>query len=404
MKHDDEFILKIDWEVLRMENNKPKSKIKIKQSEVIENNIKLIEILFYIFKGQILDMDLKEFCLKFKIYQTENQYNIVIKKLITNKILKIKKLVNTNNNVLVAAAPVYNYFNLGGKTTKYSVETVTRNSYLTYILCTRLKVDINKDIKEIVRLLETKTTLLSTKRDVESCYKMFKLTEQGKVAKKEALYREEKRKIKLKNIEKVELKEVELIYSETLQTLRERDIYFIKDTIIITDNNSNYILSNLATKIGAALRILVEQVEVGRLEEIGIVVLVKDKASKIRLENTFITKYKGGQKVKIDEAINKAIKEGGYNLRANYQYKNTTEKGVYELENIYKSYSEMFDKLRIKIENTNIAYKHNSDLKVKGLIEHKKKQKEQSQRAKILQELKEEGLLKEDIIEKIEVI
>lgn len=381
-----------------------RAEIKKKQIELIENNIKLIEILFYIFKGQILDMDLKEFCLKFKIYQTENQYNIVIKKLITNKILKIKKLVNTNNNVLVAAAPVYNYFNLGGKTTKYSVETVTRNSYLTYILCTRLKVDINKDIKEIVRLLETKTTLLSTKRDVESCYKMFKLTEQGKVAKKEALYREEKRKIKLKNIEKVELKEVELIYSETLQTLRERDIYFIKDTIIITDNNSNYILSNLATKIGAALRILVEQVEVGRLEEIGIVVLVKDKASKIRLENTFITKYKGGQKVKIDEAINKAIKEGGYNLRANYQYKNTTEKGVYELENIYKSYSEMFDKLRIKIENTNIAYKHNSDLKVKGLIEHKKKQKEQSQRAKILQELKEEGLLKEDIIEKIEVI
>lgn len=382
-------------EVLRMANKKRESKIKIKQNELIENNIKFIEILFYIFKGQVLDMDLKELCIKFEVYQTEAQYDTVVKNLITNKIIKIKKLVNTNNNVLVAKAPVYNFFNLEGQTTKYSVETVTRNSYLAYLLCSRLQIDIQKDIRKVVEVLENKTTLLSLKRDVQSCYKMFenKLTGEGEEAKKEAIYREEKRKSKLKNIEKVELKEMNLMYSETLQTLRERDIYFIKNTVIITDNNSDYILSNLSKKIAIAMKTLVQQVNIENLDKIDIIVLVKDKASKTKLENNFITKYKGGQKVNIDKAINKAIKKGGCMLRANYVYKSTTETGVYKLENTYKSYSEMFDKLRIVIENTDIAYRHNSDLKAKALIEYKQIQKEQTQRAKIIEELRAKGLL-----------
>lgn len=378
-----------------MANTKRESKIKIKQNEIIANNIKLIEIIFYIFKGQVLDIDLKEFCLKFELYQTEGQYNTVVKNLVTSNILKVKKLVNTNNNVLVAKAPVYNFFNQEGKTTRYSVETVTRNSYLAYILCTRLNVNIQKDIKSIVKFLEENTTILSTKRDIESCYKMFngKLTEQGEEAKKEALYREEKRKSKLKHIEKVELKDIEIMYSETLQTLRERDIYFIKNHVIITDNNSDYILSNLANKIGAVIRVLMEQVEVKNLDRIEIVVLVKDKASKRRLEDNFIMKYKDGQKINIDESINNAIKKGGCMLRANYVYRNITKNGTYELENTYKVYQEVYTNMRIYIENTDIAYKHNSDLKAQALIEYKQKQKENNIRKQVIEELRAKGLL-----------
>lgn len=378
-----------------------RSQIKIKQIEMIENNINLIEILFYIFKGQVLDMDLKEFCISNKIYETERQYNNVVKNLITNNILKVKKLVKTNNNVLIAKAPVHNFFGCEGKTTRYSIETVTRNSYLNYILLNGLQLDMQKDMQKILNILENRTTLLSTKRDVESCYKMFnnKLTKNGIEAKKEALYREEKRKSKLKNIEKVELIEnMELIYPATLQTLRERDIYFTNRQIIITDNNSDYILSNLSTKIAIAIKVLVEQVEITDFSSIQILVLVKDEASKKRLENNFIMKYSGGTKINIDKSINEAIAKGGSKLRADYSYK--VKKGdTYYLENIYSEVSEMFKKMYVKIENTNIAYKHNSDLKYKGLVEQKKKQKENSMRSQIIEELRAKGLLKEDIID-----
>lgn len=381
-----------------MANNKRNSKIKIKQNEVIENNIKLIEILFFIFQGQILDLDLKEFCLHFGLYQTENQYNTVIKNLITNKIIKIKKLVKTNNNVLIATAPVYNHFGLEGQTTRYSTETVTRNSYTSYIIINKIPIDINHDIKNIARSLRNNTTLLSKKRDVESCYKPFnsRLTPQGKDAKLDALCREEKRKSKLNNIEKVEIKEIQGIeYTETLQTLRERDIYvFISDNkykIYITDNNSTYILSNLADKIATTIRVLAQQVEIEDIETLDILVFVKDTASKIRLENNFITKYKDGQKINIDTAINKAIKKCNYNLQINYEFKIKNIKDVYKLENTYNT---VLKKIRIKVFDTAIAYKHNSDLKAQALVEHQKERRKKSQREEIIKELRREGVIK----------
>lgn len=373
-----------------------RAEIKKKQIELIENNIKLIEIIFYIFRGQILDLDLKEFCMAKGLYIADNQYNLVIKKLVNNNILKIKKLVNTNNNVLVAKAPIWNYFNMEGKTTRYSVETVTRNSYIVYILIHKTSINLDEDIKDIVKYLENNTTLLSSKRDVESCYKMFnnKLNSHGKEAKLEAIHREEKRKSKLKNIEKYELEDVSIIYTETLQTLREKDIYFVGDKVIIIDNNSDYILSTLSRKIAVVIRVLTEQVDVD-LGKLGIVVLVKSKANKRRLEDNFITKYKDGEKINIDKSISENIKKGGCMLRAEYSFKMINKNGLYILDNIYKTYSETFNKLMIKIENTDIAYKHNSDLKIQALIEKKKVQKEQNQREKIIEELRKNGLLKE---------
>ena len=379
--------------------------IKNKQIELIENNIKLVEIIFFIFKGQVLDIDLKEFCLEKGLYITENQYDTVIKNLVNSNILKITKLVKTNNNVLVAKAPVYNFFGEEGKTTRYSIETVTRNSYLTYILLNKIDIDINQDIADIVEYLENNTTLLSSKRSVESCYKMFNgiLTEQGKEAKKEAIYREEKRKTKLKNIEKVELKEMDIMYEETLQTLRERDIYVVENKVIIIDNNSDYILSSLAKKIAVAIRVLSEQVCID-FERLGVVVLVKNKSSKRRLEENFITKYQNGEKINLDKSVNENIRKGGCRLKAEYRFKGVNKNGLYMLENVYIAYVESFKKIRIKIENTDIAYKHNSDLKQQGLIEYKKKQKEESVRKQIIEDLRSKGLLKNEEIEELDNI
>lgn len=373
------------------------NKKKIKQNELIENNIKLVEILYFIFQGQILDIDLKEFCLYFGLYQGENQYNRVIKNLITNDIIKIKKLVNTNNNVLIATAPVYNFFGLEGKTTKYSVETVTRNSYTNYIIMNKINIDINDEIQDIATLLNNNTTLLSKKRDVESCYKPFNksLTAQGKDAKLDALCKEEKRKSKLKNIEKVDIVELQGIeYTETFQTLKERDIYIFYSNntlkLYITDNNSTYKLSNLTEKIGIAIRVIAQQLEVDNIETLDILIFVKDTASKTRLENNFITKFKDGEKVNLDIAINKAIQKGNSNLQISYEFKSKNSNNVYKLQNIYQAQP---NKVRIKIVDTAIADKHNSDLKAQALINHQAERREQKQRERIIEELRKEGVI-----------
>ena len=81
----------------------------IKQSKIqaIENNINLVEILHYYFRGQVLEMDLKDFCLRFNVFETERQFQNAIKKLISKDVLKVEKLVNTSNNVVIAKGIVY---------------------------------------------------------------------------------------------------------------------------------------------------------------------------------------------------------------------------------------------------------------------------------------------------------
>lgn len=382
----------------------------IKQIKLIENNIKLIEMMFYIYRGQVLDLDLKEICMKYKIYETENQYKNVIKNLINADVVRVEKLVNTNNNVLIVQAPVYNFYNLEGKTTRYSIETVTRNSYLTYMLKTVMKYNENEGVLSLRDDLENTTTLLSLKENVESCYKMFDniLTEQGKEAKKEDIYRACKKREKLKNRKEEVVEEIEnLMYKNTLQSLRRKDIYFVKGTMIITDNNCNFRLGTLTEKIGMAIKTVIEQVEIDK-KRLDIVVLVKDKSSKNRLENSFISRYKDDVVINIQSSLNNAIQSEGSGYKANYELQEKESvNSLYVFKNTYIE-SGIFATIRIKIFNTNIAYKHNSDLKQQGLIEYKKKQKENSMRKQIIEELRAKGLLKEDItddeIEKLDNI
>lgn len=189
-----------------------RSEDKIKQAEIIENNLDIIIALIKIFKGQVLNIDLQEFCIAFNICDSSNQYDVLIRKLIKNKLVRIKKLRNTSNNVIIASSPITNYFDINA--VKYSIETVIRNSYITHILKTRYSNA--KNIEVLVEHLQQHTTFLSSKRRVETCYKDFmRLNEGGKEARLEAIYREEKRKINLKSNNK-KLEDMELVYEHTM--------------------------------------------------------------------------------------------------------------------------------------------------------------------------------------------
>ena len=372
-----------------MANNKNKANNKITKDMIIANNIGLVEVLYYIFKGQVLEMDIKEFCLRYEVYQTEKEIDTVIKKLINSNIIKINKLVNTNNNVIVAKAPIYKFFGEEGKTTRYSVETVTRNTYVNHIV-TKMWTLRGNSIKELAEQMEEQSTLLSSKRNVSSCTKVFerKLTDYGASALEDAYIREEKRKVHLKNIEKAEIIERGLMIDETLQTLRERDIYVIdfgaEYKVLIIDNNTDFKLASLSKKIGLVLRVFYQQLEIQN--NLDIVVCLKNIIAKQKLKNNFINKLADGEiKVNIEKSIN-AEMEG----HMEYELKEHNN-DVYILENIY-SYNTI-EKVQIRLINTDISNKHNSEFKRLKLIEHKKELKEKSIRAELLKELKAKGLL-----------
>lgn len=378
-----------------MANNKSKSNNKITKSEIIENNIGLVEVLYYIFKGQVLEMDLKEFCVKYQVYQTEKEIDTVIKKLINSNIIKIIKLVNTNNNVIVAKAQIYKYFGKEGKTTKYSIETITRNSYINFILCKSWNIKADS-IKEIGKVIEEKSTLLSSKRNVSSCTKIFerKLTEFGTSALEDAYIKEELRKVNLKNIEKSEVVRRGIMINETLQTLRERDIYVIDANteykILIIDNNTDFILSSLSKKIALILRIFSEQIEIQK--NIDIYVYLKNNIAKEKLKNNFTIKLLNGEvKTNIDKSINKELK--GSHLNLEYELKKQG-KDIYILENIYTFNT--IKEIRLKLINTDISNRHNTEFKRLRLVEHQKELNKKSIRAELLAELKEKGLLIEN--------
>lgn len=372
-----------------------RSQTKIKQVEIIENNIDIMLVLLNIFKGQVLNIDLQELCIALNICEDENEYKGLINKLIKNKLVRIKKFRSTANNVIIANAPVTNYF--GRNAIKYSAETVVRNSYITHIIKTRY---VNTDINALIQYLEENTTFLSSKRRVETCYKPFmKLNKNGEEARLEAIYREEKRKVNLKNMKKdEELVDKELIYKYTMQTLRERDIFISKEKgrykVFIMDNKNTYTLSKVAEKIALVLCLLSFQTEL-ELEEykkLDVLVLVRSEKAKEKLENNFILKYSGGEKINVDKMINEKANKIHNNIKANfeYQYKN---KEIYILKNPYSEQVEAFKTLRIKIENTDTEKKHNSNMKASALVERKRELREQEIRNKLLAELRAKGLL-----------
>ena len=372
-----------------------RSEDKIKQAEIIENNLDIIIALIKIFKGQVLNIDLQEFCIAFNICDSSNQYDVLIRKLIKNKLVRIKKLRNTSNNVIIASSPITNYFDINA--VKYSIETVIRNSYITHILKTRYSNA--KNIEVLVEHLQQHTTFLSSKRRVETCYKDFmRLNQSRKEARLEAIYREEKREINLKSNNK-KLEDMELVYEHTMQTLRERDIFISKNDnrykIYIMDNKNTYTLAKVAEKIALVMCLLSFQTDLEQeeYETLDVLVLVRNDKAKEKLENNFITKYSGGEKVNVDKMINKKAKSIHNNIKSDFEYSNITKNGVYILKNTYNQYTEAFRKIRIKVENSNTEVKHNSNAKASVLVERRRNLREQEIRNELLAELRAKGLL-----------
>ena len=161
------------------------------------------------------------------------------------------------------------------------------------------------------------------------------------------------------------------------------------------DNKNTYTLAKVAEKIALVMCLLSFQTDLEQeeYETLDVLVLVRNDKAKEKLENNFITKYSGGEKVNVDKMINKKAKSIHNNIKSDFEYSNITKNGVYILKNTYNQYTEAFRKIRIKVENSNTEVKHNSNAKASVLVERRRNLREQEIRNELLAELRAKGLL-----------
>ena len=112
--------------------NSDKDKIAKKEEREIKamvENIELIKVIMNIFNGQVLYMDLQDFCIKFKIFDTAEGFAYSVEKLIKAKVLKRTTYPNTPYVVLVAKTCVNRYINNIDDSIDFSATQVRLNCF-----------------------------------------------------------------------------------------------------------------------------------------------------------------------------------------------------------------------------------------------------------------------------------
>lgn len=426
--------------------------------ELIENNINLIKVLYLIFDGQVLNMDLEEFCIKYGVYKDENQYNVAIDKLMKGKIIKKKTLVNTTNTVIVAKAPVLNYFGINDSI-EYKTLTVRRNVYKLYIIKKLLKKITLEDrtMDEIVGYLRGKTNLLVNRNDAKSNYNFYEnhinLSEIGKYKRDLALYKQYLYLSKLPNIEVEKVKEPKLVSIEdeekynsediikhklkycvkeddsiTLQTLRDRGIYTSvrngEFKFFITDEVNDISYSSLIKKMVLAINTFHQQVkedDLKKLHEVRFAIVVRSEIEENKVKRNFVTKVgkkkrKNSEEVTTNnllESLNKELKKLEHGRLFNYKFiEKTEENDGFIFQNTIKpnkddnavggySAEDDFYNIVINVLNANLEDRISMHKRVEKLVESNIKKQEKLLKEKLRKEIEEE--LRTEIMKEFEM-
>ena len=347
--------------------NSDKDKIAKKEEREIKamvENIELIKVIMNIFNGQVLYMDLQDFCIKFKIFDTAEGFAYSVEKLIKAKVLKRTTYPNTPYVVLVAKTCVNRYINNIDDSIDFSATQVRLNCF-KYATMSRAIKRGNSSIDEFISIINAHSTFLHSKFDIESGYSFFKrylkLSNTGEQSYKCAMYRSTKG---LKRVKTVGDENDDLIsFKNSFATFVNKNIYtfYANDgfTFCILDVSDNLNSEKVGKKIATVIGTLYEQVEqlslIDKLGTVKFVVITRDKVRKDKIVNTFrksymkehtITAHESesnvGKSVMIKEykehlldAINGAIKKDFVSIKAKYIDVNKESKDVFVFKNIF---------------------------------------------------------------------
>lgn len=392
-----------------------------RENKLITQHIDLIKVMYLIFGGQILNQDLKDFCLRYKIHRNENEYNVAIDTLVKSKILKKDILLNTTFVVLIAKSCVCRYFG-SKKSVEYSQIKIRENCYKYIIIkdiARNKKILETYTLNDVINTLEQYSTVLTKKNNAKASYDFFTkyLTldeEVGKSIRDYALYKQYFCIAQLPNVTVVEVEKPKEIldYKTSLATIRDLGIYtkYYNDTLTlyIADTQDNFICSTVAKKIATVLNTLKEQIDkvehLNKLNNINIVILMRNKNNAIKLNQGFRLNYtdeNGAKAVKhtFVNSLNKAIKKQNYGFKLKYKDKELEPQNfIYNLDNVFMA--EGFN-LKIQIIDCNLDEKLTMYKRTETLVKARIEQKEKQLKEKLRKEIEEE--LRAKIIKEFEV-
>lgn len=401
--------------------NSDKDKITIKEEREIKamvENIELIKVIMNIFNGQVLYMDLQDFCIKFKIFDTAEGFAYSVEKLIKAKVLKRTAYPNTSYVVLIAKTCVNRYINNIDDSIDFSATQVRLNCF-KYAVMSRALNRGDKSIDEFINIINTYSTFLHSKFDIQRGYNFFKkyltLNNIGEQSYKCAMYRATKG---LKGVETVGDENDDLMsFKNSFATFVNKNIYTYYSnnqfTFCILDVSDNLNSEKVAKKIATVIATLYEQVEqlslIDKLDTVKFVVITRDKVRKDKIVNTFRKSYMKehvitghesesnvaksvmikAYKEHLLDAINATIKKNSVNIKAIYTDTNKESKDVFVFRNTF--YTQTGLNITVNVIDVNLndrinMYTRIANVKL-GRKNKQEKELERKLRAKIENEI-----------------
>lgn len=390
-----------------------------REVQLIIENLELIKVIMRVFNGQVLYMDLEEFCLKFRVFDTAEGFAYCVEKLIKGKILKKTTYPNTPYVVLIAKTCVNRYINNVGDSIDFSATQVRLNCFKNAVLVRRLeRPDCTLD--RFIEVVSYQSTFFHGKYAIESAYKFFNshldLNDMAEKSFKCAMYKHTKG---LKHVETVGSAEDELLsFKNSFDTFVNKNVYTLyssnKFTFYILDTSDNLNAEKVGKKIGVVVGTLYEQIKqlclVDKLDTIEFIVVARDKARHDKLIHAFRKSYNKehvinsseaknnaelgkvvmikGYKEYLLDAINTASNKRVNNIKVRYTDRNRESEEIFEFINTFETQYGL--NMRIKVVDANLNDRLNMYTRVANIKKARELEREKQLKAKLRKEIERE--------------
>ena len=380
-----------------------------REYEFIVNNLELLKVLMRVFRGQALELDFKEFCLKFNICISADSFDYTIEKLINNKILKKKVFGGTINSVLIAKTCVNRVLLGVNDSIDYSHSQVKLNCFKNYLIVNNFTRE-NESLDSFIDRINKQSTFLHVKNDVDKAYNFFNskldINNIGENSYECARYRKTKG---LKQVDTIgSEKDMMQGYDNSFDTFANKFIYILykdnKFTFYILDLDNNVTSSRVAKCIGAVVGTLYEQVEqedlYSKLENIEFIVVAKDEIRVDKIWNTFRKEYNketfvhgvGIKTIKAHkefllDCTRRALNKRVNNIKVRYTDVNRNSKDIITFKNSNIEYGL---NATVRVLDADLSNKLNLDNKVTMLKQNAQDKYVKSVKAKYKKQMEEE--------------
>ena len=380
-----------------------------REYELIVNNLELLKVLMRVFRGQALELDFKEFCLKFNICISADSFDYTIEKLINNKILKKKVFGGTTNSVLIAKTCVNRVIMNENDSVDYSYNQIKLNCFKNALIVNLFNKS-DESLDNFIDKINKQSTFLHTKNDVDKAYSFFDskldINEIGEGSYRCAKYRKSKGLKQVKTVGSE--KDMMQGYSNSFDTFVNKFIYTLhkdnKFKFYILDLDNNVTSSRVAKCVGMVVGTLYEQVQqvdlYSKLENIEFIVVTKDSSRADKIWSSFRNIYYketlvqgvGIKRIKtyqefLLESTGRALSRRVNNIRVRYTDVNKDSRDIITFKN---SNAEYGMNTTVRVLNADLNSRLNVDDKVTRQKQNAQIRYENSIKAKCRKEMEEE--------------